>query len=77
MAGGEAMTGEKFLIVGGPWPERIGRTAYVVPDPGDGVYPFDKPDADHVVIFIPADPLVVVGRSWTCCIRRSDLARPS
>jgi hypothetical protein len=60
----------------GPWPERIGCRGYVVRDPGDGVYPFDKPLRGEVVIKLDADPAYPNwsgDRWWTCVIGVKDV----
>lgn len=62
----------RIRVIGGPWPERIGCEGHVVPDPGDRIYPFDKPlsDAWRVVHLDGDDGL---DRTWTCVIRKRDI----
>lgn len=67
------MSGERIKIVGGPWPERIGSLGYVVADPGDGIYPFDKRLRDEVVVKLDDDPLGAGYDTWTCVIRIKDV----
>jgi hypothetical protein len=56
----------RIEIVGGPWPERIGRQGVTVDDPGDGIYPFDKRASNEAVVLLDNDPLGSGTRSWTC-----------
>lgn len=69
-------------IVGGPWLERRGFRCRIVPDPGTGTYPWDKPRRGEVVVFVEDDPhnqpsqfLSDEERGWTCVIGIDALAR--
>lgn len=50
------------------WPERAGCVGTVVADPGDGVYPFDKPLRGEVIVKLDDDPLTDNTGWWTCTI---------
>lgn len=66
-------------VIGGPWPDRIGHRCRVVPDPGTGIYPWDKPHKRSAVVLIENDPHADVvysfgpDRGWTCVIGREAL----
>lgn len=74
---------QRIRITGGPWPERIGATGVTVVDPGDGIYPFDKPRRGEVVVLLDDDPLPIrkgrftgeddPPRWWTCVLDASDV----
>lgn len=60
-------------VIGGPWPERIGLTGYIVPKLRDE-YPWAGCPRHEVVIFIKDDPLNAhLGRDYTCVIGRKDI----
>lgn len=73
----------RIRITGGPWPERIGAEGVTVADPGDGIYPFDKPRKGEVIVLLDNDPLptpkgAFTGeddppRWWTCAIGVDDV----
>jgi len=68
---------ERIRIVGGPWPERIGSMGHIVPDPGDGIYPFDKPLRGEVCVLLDDDPLGWTrDYAWTCVIGSKDVEYP-
>lgn len=62
----------RIVVTGGPWPERIGCHGVVVNDPGDGVYPFDKPAEreKNAVVLLDEDPVTSYRKPdpWTCVI---------
>lgn len=73
---------ERIVVIGGPWPGRLGCVGVIVDDPGDGIYPFDKPTPGEVVVLLDDDPVTrgpqgPFGKSpeerrrWTCRLDRS------
>lgn len=65
------MSGEwTHIVTGGPWPERVGKRCRLVPDPGDGIYPFGKRARDEVIILIEDDPFTDQHGVW--CLRHDD-----
>lgn len=73
------------VVSAGPWPERIGRRCRLVPDPGTGVYPFDKAHRTTAVVLIEDDPhngavfsfgpsMTDEERGWTCVMDPADLS---
>ena len=68
----------RIRVIGGPWPERIGCEGHIVDDPGDRVYPFDKPLKSERVIKLDNDPLALpcehfAERYWTCVLGAKDI----
>lgn len=57
----------RVRVVDGPWPERIGCEGVIVPDPGDGVYPFSRLPKSEVVILLDDDPVVNVHNGLLPC----------
>lgn len=65
---------ERIVVVGGPWPERIGLTGHIVPQLRNE-YPWHGCPKNQVVIFIDNDPLNAHLRlDWSCVISRKDIA---
>ncbi len=70
---------QRVRILSCPWPERIGREGSVVPDPGDGIYPFNKRGTGEVVLLLDDDPLFdperegEFPRNWTCVMDAADI----
>ena len=50
------MTDWPYTIVGGPWPERIGLKARIVPAPYDARYPWKGKLSTERVVYILDDP---------------------
>lgn len=66
-----------LVIVGGPWPERIGlRCRDVTAELDQSLYPAKGKGKGEVVVLIPDDPFGFQsgGDGWTCVIGRNDLA---
>jgi hypothetical protein len=71
-AGGDVMA--RYIITGGPWPERIGLIAHIVEPPeGELQYPWDGVMKNEAVVSIEDDPHTPAERSWSCVMRRSHL----
>lgn len=68
--------GWTHILARSPWPERTGRRCRIVVNPGDGIYPFDKPHRTSAVILIENDPLdpKATERGWSCVIDGADLS---
>lgn len=65
---------QPVVIVGGPWPERIGKTAIILDKPhGEegNVYPWPGLGKDEVIVLIINDPLDEKPQRWSCAIRRT------
>lgn len=73
----------RIRIIGGVWPERIGAEGVTVADPGDGIYPFDRPRRGELVVLLDDDPLIAhkgdftgwedPPRWWTCVVGVGDV----
>jgi hypothetical protein len=65
------------VIIGGPWPQRIGCECHIVHRPVGQAglrYPWNGLGASEVVISIEDDPLTSVGaRYWSCVIDRTNI----
>lgn len=66
-------------MIGGPWPERIGREGRTVEDELDpSIYPLKGRGDNEVVILLDHDPLRIPGAvpsddCWSCVIGRKDV----
>lgn len=58
-----------LVIVGGPWPERIGLRAREVQPKGD-YYPWHGRGRGEVVLLVENDPLSEPHDGWTCVMDR-------
>lgn len=71
------IAGRRIRVIGGPWPERVGRLGHVmIPIPIErGLYPFRGLGKDEEVIRLDDDPLDCTSpaEGWTCVIARSDI----
>lgn len=67
------MTDWPLVVVGGPWPQRIGLRAREVPQTAD-TYPWNRLGRAEVVVLIENDPLCEPHDGWTCCLSRSHVA---
>lgn len=62
------------VVIGGPWPGRIGHRCRLVEGPADE-YPWHGRDESEVVILISNDPVAQVpGDVWTCVMDFDDIA---
>lgn len=77
------MNVRRVMIVGGPWPERIGAVGWeVAPDRGARkVYPWAGLPRSEVVVLLDDDPLPAAPgplggrpRGWSCVIGRADVS---
>lgn len=71
--------GDRIVVTGGPWPERIGCAGRVVTDDLDPtVYPRRGLGNNEEIILLDDDPVVPAENrpeGWTCVIYRTSLTR--
>lgn len=68
--------GDRIVVTGGPWPERVGHHGTIVGNPhGYPVYPWAGVAKHEVVVLLPDDPLGEPNpsRTWSCVMRRRDV----
>lgn len=67
-----------YTVTGGPWPERHGRRARVIPEPvGPPRYPWSGISNSYAVVLIENDPYDIHdsnGVAYSCVLERSSLA---
>lgn len=68
---------QRILVIGGPWPERIGCAGQIAePTPEETLYyPFAGRSSNEVIVLLDNDPLKPDKpfRRWTCALLRKDV----
>jgi hypothetical protein len=72
--------GTPIVVVGGPWPERIGAHGIIAYRQGCRTYPWAGCARDEVIILLDHDPLTdgrvsPDGGGWTCAIGVNDVRK--